>query len=159
MSDCSGRSTCSGAAGHACKVKEDYATLGVSGHEARFYPSFQSSAPGGATKNHALELNCKPLAVFAGHKLPGASKKAFRTHSLFLCPPAKPGLVRLTKEPRHLHPAGHAPNDLMHQNKYHHKLPLPPDESLLFRRVRKPLTMSPRRSKFNHKLMANLHIL
>jgi len=33
LSDCSGigRSMCTGEAGHACKGKEDYATLGVSG--------------------------------------------------------------------------------------------------------------------------------
>jgi hypothetical protein len=80
-SDCSGRSVCSGAAGHACKSKEDYATLGVSRPwKSDFHPSFQSSALGGAIKKYALELRCKPLAVFAGHKLPEAPKKAFRTH-------------------------------------------------------------------------------
>jgi len=144
---------CSGAAGHACKGKEDYTTLGVSGP---WKPGFilLFSGPLQVVRqrtSQALELNCKPLAVFADHEAPEAPRKAFRTHSRFLCPPAEPGLVRLTEESPQMHPAGHAPNGLMHQNKYHHKLPLPPDESLPFRRVRKPLMMSPRRSKSNHK--------
>ncbi len=122
-------------------------------------PWKSSPLSGGATKNYALELHRKPLAVFVGHKLPEAPKKALRIHRLFLCPPAKPGLVRLTTQPRLPHPAGHALNGLMHQNKYHHKLPLPPDESLPFRRVRMPLTTTPQRSKFNRRPIVNLHIL
>ena len=152
----SGRSMCSREAGHACKAMEDYATLGVSRPwKPGFILLFSGPLQVGRQRTSRLNLTANPLAVSAGHKLPEASKKAFRIHSLFLCPPAKPGLAKLAMEHRHLHPAGHAPNGLMHQNKYHHKLPLPPDESLPFRHVRKPLTMSPRRSKSKHKLMAN----
>ena len=149
------------AARDACNGKRDYALLDVSSM-FMFRPlAIESSGPlsGGATKNYALELYRKPLAVFVGHKLPESPKKALGTHSLFLCPPAKPGLVRLTMGPRLPHPAGHALNGLMHQNKYHHKLPLPPDESLPFRRVRKPPTTTPQRSKFNRRPIVNLHIL